>query len=145
MHLIARDITKSFNARRVVGPLSLDIRAGEALCLFGPSGAGKTTVLRMLAGLETPTAGQVTLGGESLPSHTTLKPGVVGMVFQEPALWPHMTVQQHLHFVLKPLKLGRGILITVAAVGWSLAVYDAVAGAMGRRREWADATGPDTI
>ena len=107
MHLLARDISKSFGTGHTVGPLSLSVRGGEALCLFGPSGAGKTTVLRMLAGLENPSTGNVSLDDDPITSGEPAKPGVFGMVFQEPALWPHMNTRKHLQFVLRPLKLGR--------------------------------------
>lgn len=86
--------------------LSLEIPEAEFLCLLGPSGCGKTTTLRMIAGLEHPTAGEILVGGEAVDSVETgtfLPPEHrgMGLVFQNYALWPHMTVQQNVEFGLK--------------------------------------------
>ncbi len=85
-----RGVRKTFDGETlVVRDLDLDIRRGEFLTLLGPSGSGKTTTLMMLAGFETPTAGEITLEGRSLarlPPHKR----DIGMVFQNYALFPHM-------------------------------------------------------
>ena len=80
--------------------VSLDIRSGEFLTLLGPSGSGKTTTLMMIAGFETPTAGDIAIDGQSvvaLPPHRRN----IGMVFQNYALFPHMTVAENIGFPLK--------------------------------------------
>src|SRR5260370_41348177 len=77
--------------------LSLTVRPGEYLVLVGPSGCGKTTTLRLVAGLETPTGGQVFFDSEDatqLPPHRR----DVAMVFQDEALYPHLSVRDNLAF-----------------------------------------------
>jgi len=91
---------------KAVEELSLDIAEGEFLCLLGPSGCGKTTTLRMLAGLEHPTAGRIELGGRTVVSVSdgTCVPAEkreLGLVFQSYALWPHMSVRDNIDFGLK--------------------------------------------
>ena len=83
-------VTKQFGEVTAVDGIDLDIPDGEFFSMLGPSGSGKTTVLRMIAGFETPTAGRVDLGGEDV---TTLPPFArdVNTVFQDYALFPHMT------------------------------------------------------
>ncbi|HBS80083.1 MAG TPA: spermidine/putrescine ABC transporter ATP-binding protein, partial [Pseudomonas sp.] len=102
-----RGIQKSYDGEAlIVKDLNLDIRKGEFLTLLGPSGSGKTTSLMMLAGFETPTAGEILLGGRSinkLPPHKR----DMGMVFQNYALFPHMTVAENLAFPLIVRKLGK--------------------------------------
>ncbi|HEX7337730.1 MAG TPA: ABC transporter ATP-binding protein [Gemmatimonadales bacterium] len=80
--------------------LDLQILDGEFMVLVGPSGCGKSTALRMIAGLETPTAGQIMIGDQDV---TALPPQArdVAMVFQTYALYPHMTVRQNLAFGLR--------------------------------------------
>jgi putative spermidine/putrescine transport system ATP-binding protein len=84
---------------RVVDDLHLDIRRGEFLTLLGPSGSGKTTTLMMLAGFETPTAGEILLDGKPL-GHLPPYKREIGMVFQNYALFPHMTVAENIAFPL---------------------------------------------
>jgi putative spermidine/putrescine transport system ATP-binding protein len=91
----------------VVKDLSLEIAKGEFLTLLGPSGSGKTTTLMMLAGFETPTAGDIQLNGQSLTTMPPHKRGL-GFVFQNYALFPHMTVAENLAFPLEVRKIGRG-------------------------------------
>ena len=93
-------VIKRFGQFTAVDRLSLDIRAGEFFALLGPSGCGKTTLLRMLAGFETPDAGQILLNGRdigSVPPHQ--RP--VNMMFQNYALFPHLTVRDNIAFGLK--------------------------------------------
>jgi multiple sugar transport system ATP-binding protein len=80
--------------------LTLDIADGEFLSLLGPSGCGKSTALRIIAGLETPTAGRVMFGARDI---TNLEPRDrnIAMVFQSYALYPHMTVRQNLEYGLR--------------------------------------------
>jgi putrescine transport system ATP-binding protein len=93
-------VVKKFGQFRAVDGLSLDIAAGEFFALLGPSGCGKTTLLRMLAGFETPDEGRILLGGEDIaqiPPHQ--RP--VNMMFQSYALFPHLTVKDNIAFGLK--------------------------------------------
>jgi putrescine transport system ATP-binding protein len=93
-------ITKRFGAVSAVEALTLDIAQGEFFALLGPSGCGKTTLLRMLAGFETPSEGRILLDGETiaeLPPHR--RP--VNMMFQSYALFPHLTVEGNIAFGLR--------------------------------------------
>src|SRR5437773_8455769 len=83
----------------VVRGLDLDIRRGEFLTLLGPSGSGKTTTLMMLAGFETPTAGEIVLEGRPI-TRTPPHKRHFGMVFQNYALFPHMSVGQNVAYPL---------------------------------------------
>jgi putrescine transport system ATP-binding protein len=93
-------VVKKFGAVRAVDRLSLDIGAGEFFALLGPSGCGKTTLLRMLAGFETPDEGRILLAGQDiaqvLPHHRPLN-----MMFQNYALFPHLSVRDNIAFGLK--------------------------------------------
>lgn len=96
-----KDITKTYDgATNVVESLNLQIRRGEFLTLLGPSGSGKTTSLMMLAGFESPTDGEIFMGGEPISRLPPQKRGI-GMVFQSYALFPHMTVNENLAFPLE--------------------------------------------
>jgi putrescine transport system ATP-binding protein len=99
-------VAKSFGGFRAVDGVSLDIGAGEFFALLGPSGCGKTTLLRMLAGFETPDAGRILLDGrdiaEVLPHQRP-----VNMMFQNYALFPHLSVRDNIAFGLKRARLPR--------------------------------------
>jgi len=98
-------VDKSYDGEiLVVKDLNLDVPKGEFLTMLGPSGSGKTTVLMMLAGFETPTSGEIYLGGEPISSIPPYKRGI-GMVFQNYALFPHMTVNENLAFPLEVRKM----------------------------------------
>ena len=88
----------------VVRDLNLDIRQGEFLSLLGPSGSGKTTTLMMLAGFESPTAGEISLNGVAI-TRTPPHKRNFGMVFQNYALFPHMTVADNIAYPLTVRKL----------------------------------------
>jgi osmoprotectant transport system ATP-binding protein len=91
-----RGVSKAFDGATVVQPLDLLIGSGEVAVLLGPSGCGKTTILRMVAGLVSPTAGQITI--DSLPlSRENLKAvrRKLGYVIQEGGLFPHLTAAQN--------------------------------------------------
>jgi len=98
-----KDIRKQFQQNVVVKGFDLGIEKGEFISLLGPSGCGKTTVLRMVAGFESPTAGQIRIDGKDV---TVLRPNQrnVGMVFQAYALFPNMTVADNVAFGLKVAK-----------------------------------------
>ena len=102
-----RGVQKSYDGENlIVKDLNLDIRKGEFLTLLGPSGSGKTTSLMMLAGFETPTAGEILLAGRSINNVPPHKRDI-GMVFQNYALFPHMTVAENLAFPLSVRGLNR--------------------------------------
>jgi ABC-type sugar transport system ATPase subunit len=88
------------NGFRAVNNLDLEVKDGEFFTLLGPSGCGKTTTLRMIAGLEMPSAGRVFIGGRDF-THTHPRDRDVAMVFQSYALYPHMTVRENLVLNLK--------------------------------------------
>jgi putative spermidine/putrescine transport system ATP-binding protein len=90
----------------VVRQLDLDIRRGEFLTLLGPSGSGKTTTLMMLAGFESPTAGEILLEGRPI-TRTPPHKRNFGMVFQNYALFPHLTVAQNVAYPLTVRKVPR--------------------------------------
>lgn len=96
----AVNISKSFGDLQVVRPIDLTIQSGEFFSLLGPSGCGKTTLLRMIAGFESPTTGTVLVSGQDMtrvPPHK--RP--VNMVFQSYALFPHLTIAENVAFGLK--------------------------------------------
>ncbi len=87
-------------AAKAVDGVSLDIRSGEFLTMLGPSGSGKTTTLMMIAGFETPTAGDIAIDGKSVVAMPPYRRNI-GMVFQNYALFPHLTVEENVGFPLK--------------------------------------------
>ena len=103
------NVTKRYGNREVVSDLSLDIVEGDIVALLGESGCGKTTTLRMIAGLETPDEGEVWIGGMCVAAEgRNLVPSNrrgIGLVFQDLALWPHLTVAGNLEFVLASAKV----------------------------------------
>ncbi|WP_049931504.1 ABC transporter ATP-binding protein [Halorubrum ezzemoulense] len=97
------EVTKAFGPETAVDDVSLDVRSGELLTFLGPSGCGKTTTLRTIAGLEEPTEGQITLGDEVVAGDGSFVPPErrdVGIVFQNFALFPHLTVRENIAFGL---------------------------------------------
>ena len=94
-------VTKRFpNEAVALDDLSLEVADGEFLILVGPSGCGKTTALRIVAGLEKPTAGRITIG-DRVVNDVSPRDRDIAMVFQSYALYPHMTVYKNLAFGLK--------------------------------------------
>ncbi len=98
--VILTGITKTFGADVALDDLSMTISSGSFVVLLGPTGAGKTTTLRMVSGLDAPDRGSVTIGGRDM---SNLAPAQrdVAMVFQQYSLYPHLTVRQNLEFPLK--------------------------------------------
>jgi thiamine transport system ATP-binding protein len=98
--LVVRDVSVSFDGVQALSHASLDVAGGETLALVGPSGCGKTTLLRAIAGLETPAAGSVLLNGDELaavPPHARR----VGLMFQDNVLFPHRDVAGNVAFGLR--------------------------------------------
>jgi len=102
-----RGVQKTYDGRHlVVRNLDLDIQRGEFLTLLGPSGSGKTTALMMLAGFESPTAGEVLLDGRPI-TRTPPHKRQFGMVFQNYALFPHLTVGDNVAYPLTVRKVAK--------------------------------------
>jgi putrescine transport system ATP-binding protein len=99
-------VVKRFGSFRAVDGVSLDIRAGEFFALLGPSGCGKTTLLRMLAGFETPDEGRILLDGRDI-ARALPHQRPINMMFQNYALFPHITVRDNIAFGLKRAGMGR--------------------------------------
>jgi putative spermidine/putrescine transport system ATP-binding protein len=97
-------VSKDLGGRTIVADMQLEVHAGELTCLLGPSGCGKTTTLRMIGGFLLPDAGRILIDGADV---STLAPErrPTAMVFQNYALWPHMTVFKNVAFGLKLRKL----------------------------------------
>ena len=95
-----RGVTKRFGNFTAVDNVSLSVRAGEFITLLGPSGCGKTTLLRLLAGFETPDGGSILLDGADV-SHLPPYRRSVNQVFQSYALFPHLTVRENVGFGLR--------------------------------------------
>ena len=93
-------VRKAFGAVEILHGVSIDIQDREFVVLVGPSGCGKSTLLRMIAGLENVTGGEIRIG-ERLVNHVPPKERDVAMVFQNYALYPHMTVAENMGFSLK--------------------------------------------
>jgi len=96
-------LSKRFGDVRAVQDVDLSVRAGQTLALLGPSGCGKTTTLKMIAGFETPDAGEILINDEIVFGGSTNRAPEarrVGMVFQDLALFPHLTVAQNVGFGL---------------------------------------------
>ncbi len=100
-------VAKRYGERTVVDSISLDVSEGEVIALLGASGCGKTTLLRLIAGLDMPDAGEIWIAGECVAAdgRNTIAPRArrIGFVFQDLALWSHMTVAGNLDFVLASL------------------------------------------
>jgi len=97
-------ISCRFDGRSVVRDVSLTVRAGEVLCLLGPSGCGKSTTLRVIAGIERQSAGAIRADGQVLSDasiHTPPEARGVGLIFQDFALFPHLSVAQNIAFGLR--------------------------------------------
>jgi multiple sugar transport system ATP-binding protein len=105
--VVTQSLTKQFGKTMAVDRLSLVCQDGEFFMLLGPSGAGKTTTLKLIAGLVEPTGGRIFIGGRDV---TTLEPGDrdVAMAFETYALYPHLSVYENLAFPLRsPRTAGR--------------------------------------
>ncbi len=101
-----RNVTKEFGPVRAVNNVSFEIQRGEFFSLLGPSGCGKTTLLRMLAGFESPSSGDIDIDGQSMigiaPNHRP-----VNMVFQNYAIFPHLDVRGNIAFGMRKSGLSK--------------------------------------
>ncbi|TDH38137.1 ABC transporter ATP-binding protein [Pseudohoeflea suaedae] len=98
--VVLNGVSKTFGATEAVRHVSMTVPDGAFVVLLGPTGAGKTTTLRLIAGLEAPDAGTITIGGEVV-NGTSPAERNVAMVFQQYSLYPHLTVRENLEFPLK--------------------------------------------
>ncbi|MES2845176.1 MAG: ABC transporter ATP-binding protein [Pseudomonadota bacterium] len=94
------DISKSFGAQAALRDVSMTVPDGAFVVLLGPTGAGKTTMLRLVSGLDRASAGEVFIGGQSMNGLTPAQRNVA-MVFQQYSLYPHLTVRENMEFPLK--------------------------------------------
>lgn len=101
-----RGLKKFYGSTHAVDGIDLSVAEGEFLAILGPSGCGKSTTMRMIAGLERPSAGDVLIGGKPV-THLPPRARNVSMVFQSYALYPHMSVRQNIEFPLKARGVAR--------------------------------------
>ena len=104
-----KNVSKRFGETQVLQNVSLEFAEGKFTCLLGASGSGKTTILRLLAGLEKPDAGEIYLHDKLVSKHGEIvvpaSQRETGFIFQDLALWPHMTVYENIAFGLKIKKM----------------------------------------
>src|SRR5579863_4947654 len=105
-YLQLENVSKRFDDFVAVNNVSLSVERGEIFCLLGASGCGKTTLLRLLAGFETPSSGRLLIDGQDLAAIPPYQ-RPVNMMFQSYALFPHMTVERNVAFGLEQERLGR--------------------------------------
>ncbi len=98
--VVLSGLTKSFGTTRALSDMTMTIADGSFVVLLGPTGAGKTTTLRLIAGLDRPDAGDISIDGRSVLSDTPAQRDVA-MVFQQYSLYPHLTVRENLAFPLR--------------------------------------------
>ena len=109
--LVADGVTKRFDGTLALDDAAISVAEGESLALLGPSGCGKTTLLRVVAGLETPDHGTVSVGREVLTGfchHVPAEHRRVGMVFQDAALFPHLSVARNVAYGLTRAEVAAG-------------------------------------
>lgn len=102
-----KNIVMDFKNFRALNNVSLDIENGEFIAILGPSGCGKTTLLRLIAGFNYPTSGEIYIGDRLVASNDYVLPANmrnISMVFQNYALWPHMSVYKNIEFPIKNSK-----------------------------------------
>lgn len=98
--VIFKNVTKKFDSDIALDNFSMTVADGSFVVLLGPTGAGKTTSLRMISGLDKPDSGEIFIGGHSMTGLTPAQRNVA-MVFQQYSLYPHLTVRENLEFPLK--------------------------------------------
>lgn len=97
-----KNISKKFKDKEILSNFNLKVEKNKILAIVGPSGGGKTTLLRMLAGLESIDSGEIIFNEENLPLNELEKRNLLGFVFQDFQLFPHMTVLENL--VISPIQ-----------------------------------------
>ena len=105
--LEVKNLSRSFGTSTVVDKISFKISSGQVTCLLGPSGCGKSTTLRMIAGVDTPSSGQIFVDDELISSASFQVPPEarsIGLMFQDFALFPHLNVQKNVYFGLNGSK-----------------------------------------
>lgn len=109
--IAVRNVTKRFASHPALDSVTLEIALGESVVILGSSGCGKTTLLRLIAGLDVPDSGEIWLGDVQVagPDRSLVPPyrRQIGFVFQDLALWPHLSVAGNLDFVLDALTVPR--------------------------------------
>jgi multiple sugar transport system ATP-binding protein len=98
--VILSNVDKAFGDQAALADVTMTIPDGSFVVLLGPTGAGKTTMLRMVSGLDKPDAGDITIGGQPMKDLTPAQRNVA-MVFQQYSLYPHLTVRENMAFPLK--------------------------------------------
>ncbi|MDH6266190.1 multiple sugar transport system ATP-binding protein [Rhizobium sp. SG_E_25_P2] len=98
--VVLQSISKSFSGHQALDDVSMTVADGSFVVLLGPTGAGKTTTLRIISGLEEPESGDVRIGGRSMKGLSPAERNVA-MVFQQYSLYPHLTVRENLAFPLR--------------------------------------------
>ena len=98
--VVLQKVSKSFGTQMALADVSMEVPDGSFVVLLGPTGAGKTTVLRIVSGLDRPDAGEVFIGGQSMAGLMPAQRNVA-MVFQQYSLYPHLTVRENMEFPLK--------------------------------------------
>ena len=98
--VLLQNVSKSFGAQVALQDVSITIPDGSFVVLLGPTGAGKTTMLRMVSGLDKPDRGDILIGDQSMQGFTPAQRNVA-MVFQQYSLYPHLTVRENMEFPLK--------------------------------------------
>ena len=118
-----QNIYKKYGKTQVLNGLSIDVKDGELLTLLGPSGCGKTTTLRCITGFLMPDKGNILIGEKDITDIPPEKRGI-GLVFQNYALWPHMTISENLAFGLKLRKMTRSLIEQKVKDGLSIVKLD---------------------
>jgi ABC-2 type transport system ATP-binding protein len=108
--LETRDLVKAFGAFRAVDGLNLQVRSGEMVGLVGPDGAGKTTTMRLLCGVLTPTSGHIRIAGYELPAQVEKAREHIGYLAQRFSLYPDMSVAENLEFFGEVFEIPRDII-----------------------------------
>ncbi|HEU5237927.1 MAG TPA: ABC transporter ATP-binding protein [Pyrinomonadaceae bacterium] len=103
--IVFSSVSKAYSGQTVLHDFSLKVEHAQRVAILGPSGCGKTTVLRLLAGFIAPDTGTISIDGETVAANSKIlqqpEQRHLGMVFQDLALWPHLTVEGNLNFGLK--------------------------------------------
>ena len=110
--LVVRSLSRRYGSFDAVKNVDLQVNDGEFLTLLGPSGCGKSTTLAMLAGLDRPSSGFISVGGsiffdDASGKYVEAERRDLGLVFQTYALWPHMTVRDNIAYALKIRRMPR--------------------------------------